>query len=55
MPEGDTVWRTANLLRDALAGDVLTGCDIRVPRYATVDLTGEAVDQVVSRGKINIS
>lgn len=51
MPEGDTVWRTANLLRDALAGHEIRTCDIRVPRYATVDLTGETVDEVVSRGK----
>ncbi len=51
MPEGDTVWRTANSLRDALAGKVLTRCDVRVPRYATVDLSGRLVDEVVSRGK----
>ncbi|WP_213577249.1 Fpg/Nei family DNA glycosylase [Rhodococcus sp. USK13] len=51
MPEGDTVWRTANSLRDALVGQVLTTCDVRVPRYATVDLSGLKVDEVVSRGK----
>ena len=51
MPEGDTVWRTAQLLRDALVGRVLTGYDIRVPRWATVDLTGVRVDEAVSRGK----
>lgn len=51
MPEGDTVFRTAAALRDALAGKTLTRCDIRVPRYATVDLTGEVVDEVLSRGK----
>ncbi|OBJ69682.1 endonuclease VIII Nei2 [Mycobacterium sp. 1274756.6] len=51
MPEGDTVWHTAALLHDALAGRVLTGCDIRVPRFAAVDLTGETVDEVISRGK----
>jgi endonuclease VIII len=51
MPEGDTVWHTAAILRDALAGKVLTRCDIRVPRYATVDLTGQVVDEVISRGK----
>jgi endonuclease VIII len=51
MPEGDTVWRTAAALRDALVGKALTRCDIRVPRYATVDLTGHRVDEVVSRGK----
>lgn len=51
MPEGDTVYQAANTLRSALEGQRLTGCDIRVPRYATVDFTGEAVDAVVSRGK----
>src|SRR6201988_4717477 len=51
MPEGDTVWHTATVLRDALAGKTLTRCDIRVPRYATVDLTGQVVDEVISRGK----
>ncbi len=51
MPEGDTVWHTALILRDALAGKTLTRCDVRVPRYATVDLTGRVVDDVLSRGK----
>jgi endonuclease-8 len=51
MPEGDTVFRTAERLRQALGGRVLTECDIRVPRYATVDLTGHTVDEVISRGK----
>jgi endonuclease-8 len=51
MPEGDTVWHTAAMLRQHLAGRTLTRCDIRVPRYATVDLTGQVVDEVVSRGK----
>jgi endonuclease VIII len=51
MPEGDTVWRTATALRQALVGRRLTRCDIRVPRFATVDLTGHLVDEVFSRGK----
>ncbi|MBM9835099.1 Fpg/Nei family DNA glycosylase [Rhodococcus hoagii] len=51
MPEGDTVWQAARRLDTALAGRVLTECDIRVPRYSTVDLSGEAVDAVVARGK----
>ncbi|MEY8017834.1 endonuclease VIII Nei2 [Mycobacterium servetii] len=50
MPEGDTVWHTA-ILREHLAGRTLTRCDVRVPRFATVDLTGHAVDEVLSRGK----
>ncbi|MCV7421910.1 Fpg/Nei family DNA glycosylase [Mycobacterium yunnanensis] len=51
MPEGDTVFRTADKLRTALLGKVLTRCDVRVPKFATVDLTGEVVDEVLSRGK----
>lgn len=51
MPEGDTVFHTATNLRDALVGKTLTRCDIRVPRYATVDLSGHTVDEVISRGK----
>lgn len=51
MPEGDTVFRTAAKLREALVGKALTRCDIRVPRHATVDLTGQVVDEVLSRGK----
>jgi endonuclease VIII len=51
MPEGDTVWHTAAMLRQHLAGRALTRCDIRVPRFATVDLSGQVVDEVLSRGK----
>lgn len=51
MPEGDTVWHTAANLREHLVGRTLTRCDVRVPKFATVDLTGEVVDEVLSRGK----
>lgn len=51
MPEGDTVFRAAAKLREALAGKTLTRCDVRVPKFATVDLTGSVVDEVISRGK----
>src|SRR5271155_769451 len=51
MPEGDTVFHTAETLRRALVGRTLTRCDIRVPRFATVDLTGHVVDEGLSRGK----
>lgn len=51
MPEGDTVWLSARSLAAVLDGQVLTLCDIRVPAYATVDLTGETVKNVESRGK----
>jgi endonuclease-8 len=51
VPEGDTVFRSARALNEALAGRVLDRCDIRVPAFATVDLTGERVEAVVSVGK----
>ena len=51
MPEGDTVFRAADKLRTALVGKTLTRCDVRVPKFATVDLAGEVVDEVLSRGK----
>ena len=51
MPEGDTVWRTAYHLNEALAGRILTGSDFRVPSFASLDLTGITVDEAVSRGK----
>lgn len=51
MPEGDTVFRAAARLRDALDGNVLTRSDFRVPRYATLDLSGQTVESVGSYGK----
>src|ERR1700757_4491620 len=51
MPEGDTVWHTADTLRQALGGRTLTRCDVRGPRFAAADLTGQGVGEVGSRGK----
>ncbi len=51
MPEGDTVWRTAHHLDQALTGLVLSGTDFRVPAYATLDLSGREVQGTRSRGK----
>ncbi|MDJ1640239.1 Fpg/Nei family DNA glycosylase [Streptomyces pakalii] len=51
MPEGDTVLQTATRLHAALAGQVLTRSDLRVPRFATADLTGRTVLDVTARGK----
>src|ERR1700760_92371 len=51
MPEGDTVFHTAETLRQALVGRTLTRCDVRVPRFAAADLSGQVVDEVCSRGK----
>ena len=51
MPEGDTVWRTALHLDQALSGTVLRGTDFRVPAHATLDLAGQPVVATLARGK----
>lgn len=51
MPEGDTVWRTADRLHRALAGEPITLSDFRFPEIATLDLRGASTVEVVSRGK----
>lgn len=51
MPEGDTVWRTARRLDQALTGQVVTLCDLRFPAVATADLRGATTTAVLARGK----
>ncbi|GAB2742440.1 Fpg/Nei family DNA glycosylase [Kitasatospora kifunensis] len=51
MPEGDTVFRIAAQLHQALGGQRLTVAELRVPAYATVELTGHQVMEVTPRGK----
>jgi endonuclease VIII len=51
MAEGDTVFATASRMHDALAGRVFTRTDLRVPRFATANLSGQVVREVVPRGK----
>ncbi|KMO96396.1 Fpg/Nei family DNA glycosylase [Streptomyces roseus] len=51
MPEGDSIWRAAARLHAALAGRELTRSDLRVPRFATADLTGRTTLDVTPRGK----
>ncbi|RAX16187.1 Fpg/Nei family DNA glycosylase [Pseudarthrobacter sp. AG30] len=51
MPEGDSVWRAARQLHQALAGQALLATDFRVPRFATLNLAGWTVEEVVPRGK----
>jgi endonuclease-8 len=51
VPEGDTVWRAARRLDNALSGHPLTATDFRVPAFATWDLRGASVRETVSRGK----
>lgn len=51
MPEGDTVWRTAQRLNQAFAGETLTRADLRWPGLSTLDFTGATTIEVISRGK----
>ncbi|WP_313356117.1 DNA-formamidopyrimidine glycosylase family protein [Microbacterium sp.] len=51
MPEGDTIYRAAKRLDAALRDQEVTRFDLRVPRLATVDLSGRTVHDVVPRGK----
>ncbi|GAB3700095.1 Fpg/Nei family DNA glycosylase [Mariniluteicoccus flavus] len=51
MPEGDAVFRACRRLHAALAGRTLTRAELRVPAYATADLVGAEVVEVVPRGK----
>ncbi len=51
MPEGDTVHRAAQRLDEALHGLQVERFELRVPKFATSDLRGETVHEVVARGK----
>ncbi|MEP7193742.1 MAG: hypothetical protein ABI903_12845 [Actinomycetota bacterium] len=51
MPEGDTIWRTARRLSEALADEVIIGADLRWPGLSTADLRGMRTMEVASRGK----
>jgi len=51
VPEGDTVWNTAQVLERALAGRELTASDFRVPQLATARLDGWTVVESACRGK----
>lgn len=55
MPEGDTIYRAARALNNALAGRVVTGFDTGLAKLARVNddapLVGRVVERVESRGK----
>lgn len=51
MPEGDTVFRTAQRLREALSGKELRHAELRHPELSTVDLGGRVICTVRSVGK----
>ena len=51
MPEGDTVHAAARRVDSALAGITLERAELRVPRFAGVDLRGRVVERARARGK----
>lgn len=51
MPEGDTVYRAARRLDQALSGQTIVTSQFRVPSLATRDLAGATVTATVPRGK----
>ncbi len=51
MPEGDSIYRAAKRVHEALAGRILDRTELRVPRFAAVDLRGRTVGSAHSRGK----
>ena len=51
VPEGDTVFLAASRLNAAIGGKRLLRTDFRVPAFATSDLSGHVLTEVVSRGK----
>lgn len=51
MPEGDSLYRAAARVRQALEGRTLDRAELRVPRFAAVDLKGRTVEAARSRGK----
>lgn len=51
MPEGDTVWRTATRLDQALRGAQLTRAELRWGALIDADVRGATTVEVRSRGK----
>lgn len=51
MPEGDSVWRAARLLDQALSDEDLVLADLRWPRLSELSLVGRHVRETVSVGK----
>jgi endonuclease-8 len=48
---GDSIARLAPRLDAVTAGSSITACDVRHPRFATTDLTGQRIVGWVPRGK----
>lgn len=55
MPEGDTIYRTAVVLRRAMQGQVVTGFDVVAPKVSAAardePIVGSTIDAIESNGK----
>lgn len=51
MPEGDTIFRTAQTLHRALAGKVVTRFETVLPKLERAGIQGRTVERVVAAGK----
>jgi endonuclease VIII len=51
VPEGDTVYLAAQRLNAALSGKTIVRSEFRIPRYATVNLSGRRIETVRPAGK----
>lgn len=51
MPEGDTAYRVAHHLGRSLANRTVTQFELRIPEFATANLSGETITAAQSRGK----
>ncbi len=51
MPEGDSVWKAAQRMREQLVGRTVVRSDFRVPQHATADLSGRQITAFESYGK----
>ncbi|MEK6373679.1 MAG: DNA-formamidopyrimidine glycosylase family protein [Acidobacteriota bacterium] len=51
MPEGDTIFRTAQTLHRALAGKVVTRFETVLPKLERVTIKGRTIERVVAAGK----
>src|SRR2546430_11931414 len=53
MPEGDTIFRTATVLRRALAGRVVTGFDLVAPKVTPSAARRQVIGGTVKTGESN--
>lgn len=51
MPEGDSIYRLVRRLEPALVGRRIVHAELRVPAYATIDLSGATISGIGTHGK----